>query len=301
MLYDRPYMRENPTPDSNKKVSIVTTLIIINIAVFVLQQVLNVMFPGYGGRDNYFMTDWFALSAENFKSLKVWTIFTYSFLHSTSALIHIIGNMFGLFFIGRILEPILGKEKFLLLYFGSAFLGGLVYLLVHINGGSPVIGASASVFGLLAFFCLVRPEQPITLLIFFIIPVTLKPKWVFWGSLGISAFAVLFYELPGHSGVAHSAHLGGLFSGILFYRYLYRSPLPFGGSSRPAVELPDWIKRKNKTAEKITYRVNRSASGREELQNEVDRILDKINASGFGSLNESEKKTLDQAKDILSR
>lgn len=301
MLYDRPYMRENPTPGSNNKVSIVTTLIIINIAVFVLQQVLNVMFPGYGGRENTFMTDWFALSAENFKSLKVWTIFTYSFLHSTDALIHIIGNMFGLFFIGRMLEPILGKEKFLLLYFGSTFFGGLLYLLLHINGVSPVIGASASVFGLLAVFCLVRPEQPITLLIFFIIPVTLKPKWVFWGSLGISAFAVLFYELPGHSAVAHSAHLGGIFCGILFYRYLYRSSLQFGGSSRPTVELPDWVKRKNKTADKITYRVNRSTSDREALQEEVDRILDKINASGFGSLDENEKKTLDQAKDILSR
>jgi hypothetical protein len=37
------------------------------------------------------------------------------------------------------------------------------------------------------------------------------------------------------------------------------------------------------------------------LQKEVDRILDKINATGFGSLTEAEKKTLDQAKDILSR
>jgi membrane associated rhomboid family serine protease len=293
-------MRENPTPGSNKA-SIVTILIIINIAVFVLQQVLNVMFPGFGGQDNYFLTDWFALSAENFKSLKVWTIFTYGFLHSTSSLVHIIGNMLGLFFIGRMIEPMIGKQRFLLLYLGSAFLGGLIYLMFHINGGNPVIGASASVFGLLAFFCLARPEQPITLLIFFIIPVTLKPKWIFWGSLGISLFAAIFYELRGQSGVAHSAHLGGIFCGILFYKYLYVGKLEFGVSSKPTVELPDWFKRKNKTDTNISYRVNRSTSSREELQKEVDRILDKINDSGFGSLDDSEKHTLDQAKDILSR
>jgi len=304
MLYDRPYMRDNPQPNSNS-VSLVTALIVINVAVFVLQHLANVLFPGPFGSENRFFSDWFALNAENFKSLKVWSILSYSFLHSTQSLFHIIGNMFGLFFIGRILEPILGKERFLGLYLGSALLGGLFYLLLHLNGYSPVIGASASVFGILAFFCLIRPEQPVTLLIFFVIPVTLKPKWIFWGSIGISTFAVLFYELPGNSGVAHSAHLGGILGGIFFYRYVYLNKLQFSTtSSRPGVELPDWFKRKNKAASDISYKVNRSQSSnnsRKDLQKEIDRILDKINASGFGSLTDSEKGTLDKAKDLLSR
>ena len=66
---------------------------------------------------------------------------------------------------------------------------------------------------ILTLFCLLYPERPITLLIFFIIPVTVKPKWVFWGSLVISIGGILLYELPGHSHVAHSAHLGGMFAG----------------------------------------------------------------------------------------
>ena len=49
----------------------------------------------------------------------------------------------------------------------------------------------------------------------------------------------------------------------------------------------------------MSYKVNRGK--RNELQIEVDRILDKINATGFGSLTDSEKQTLDHAKDILSR
>ena len=35
------------------------------------------------------------------------------------------------------------------------------------------------------------------------------------------------------------------------------------------------------------------------MQEEVDRILDKINASGFGSLTEEEKLTLEKAKGLL--
>lgn len=301
MLYDRPYMRQSPSEAPPEKASMVTTLIVITVAVFVLQQVLNVFFPGMGGGENRVMSDWFALSGQNFQELKVWTILSYGFLHSTAGFFHIFGNMLGLFFIGRIVEPLIGRERFLGLYLGGTFIGGLVYLLFHFNGYGPVVGASAAVMGIMAFFCLLYPERPITLLLFFILPVTVKPKWVFWGSLAISAGGILLYELPGKSQVAHSAHLGGMFAGILYYRYFHnRSVAPFASKgTRTTIEQPAWFKRRKKTEPHITYKVNRS--NRDELQIEVDRILDKINATGFGSLTDAEKQTLDRAKDILSR
>jgi membrane associated rhomboid family serine protease len=311
MLYDRPYMRQSPYGTDQPKTSVVTTLIVITVAVFVLQQVLNVFFPGAGGRENRFLSDWFALSGENFKELKVWTIVSFAFLHSTAGFLHILGNMLGLFFIGRIIEPLVGRERFLMLYFASSVAGGLVYLMFHFNdpaigqiNGEPVfqsmVGASASVMGILAFFCLLYPERPITLLLFFIIPITVKPKWVFWGSLIISAGGILLYELPNQSPVAHSAHLGGLFAGILYFRFFHNQSVNFFNSGQPKtqVEPPAWFKRRQKKEVPMSYKVNRSS--REDLQNEVDRILDKINESGFGSLTEQEKQVLDRAKDILS-
>lgn len=302
MLYDRPYMQATSAPESGER-SVVTTLLIVTVGVFVLQHLFNILFPGAGGRPNAFFRDWFALSGETFRDLKVWTIVSYTFLHSTVMLFHILGNMLGLFFIGRAIEPLLTRNQFLVLYFGGAFIGGLAYLLLHYNGEVPVMGASASVFALLAFFCLLRPNQPITLLLFFVLPVTVKPKWVFWGSLAISGFGLLFYELgsTGSRGtVAHSAHLGGMLGGILFFRYIYQVPARFGPSiSRPSVEPPEWFKKKVKTKSQISYKVNRTS--RKELQKEVDRILDKINVSGFGSLTDEEKTTLDQARNILSR
>lgn len=305
MLYDRPYMRQAPPGDEpgSTQASMATTLLVTTVGVFVLQQVLNVFFPGEGGRYNYFLFEWFALSGENFRELKVWAILSYGLLHSPDGLLHIFGNMLGLFFVGRMLEPMIGRQRFLALYIASTLIGGLVYLAFHINGFQPVVGASAAVFGILTLFCLLRPEQPITLLLFFVLPITVKPKWVFRVSLAVTVAFIVLYELPGNTYMAHSAHLGGMLSGILYFRFVHLRGGSFFSSasdSNPAVELPEWFKRrKNRpVARKVTYTVNRSSS-RDELQKEVDRILDKINASGFGSLNENEKQTLDHAKDIL--
>ncbi len=302
MLYDRPYMRQAPEP-ATKQVSAVTILLVVTITIFVLQQVLNVSFPGYGGLQNLFLTDWFAFSSGNFKELKVWTVVSYAFLHSTTTIMHILGNMLGLFFMGRIIEPLLGKQQFLLLYFSGAVVGALTYLVFHFSGNNTVVGASAAVFALVSFFCLRFPERPITLLLFFVIPLTIKPKWLFWGLLGYSIYALIFTELLGNAHVAHSAHLGGFLVGVLYFRYIYNGQHSsfMGASERPTIEVPEWFKRRKKTEAQTSYSVNRPTTSNEDLQKEVDRILDKINASGFGSLSDAEKATLDRAKDILSK
>ena len=301
MLYDRPYMRASSSEPFKERTSAVTILLVATIGIYVIQQVLNASFPGNRGHGNTFLTEWFALSAHNFKSLKVWTVFTYAFLHSSN-IMHIIGNMLGLFYIGRILEPLLGKQAFLLLYFGGTLAGGLAYLIFHPGGFIPVVGASAAVSAILAFFCLQFPERQITLLLFFIIPLSMRPKWLFWGFLGFTIFSLLLSELPGSSNIAHSAHLGGFLVGILFFRYRNHISSSLTGTfNRPNVELPEWFKRRKSTDSKINYRVNRPSTNSETLQKEVDRILDKINRSGFGSLNETEKAVLERAKELLNR
>lgn len=308
MLYDRTYMRQ-PSGPVAKKNNIVMTILIATVAVFILQNVLNVFFPAYNGR-NYFLNEWFALSGQSFRELKVWTLFSYNFLHSPQYLIHIIGNMLMLFFVGRVVEPLIGSKRFLLLYMGSGLVGGFIYLLFHYHNASPVIGASAAVSGIIAFACLVYAERPLHLYLFFIIPITVKPKWIFWGLLAFSVFGVVFDELPalkspqsGQIIVAHSTHLGGILAGILFFRFAYNGSNTFlgGSSARPSIELPEWFKRKQKVEPQVTYKVNRSS--RDDLQAEVDRILDKINSSptGFGSLSDDEKKTLEKATNIFSK
>ena len=300
MLYDRPYMRFQESL-SVERVSAVKTLLVATISIFVVEQIISISFLGAGGAENTFIKDWFALSASNFKEFKIWTVVSYAFLHSSYTIWHIIGNMLGLFFIGRIIEPLLGKRSFLRLYFSGAVIGGLAYLLFHLNDLSSVVGASAAVTALLGFFCMQFPERRVTLLLFFFIPLNVKPKWIFWTFLWVSTYLLLFSESQGMNGVAHSAHLGGLLTGVVYHRYIYSRRSDSGSIfSRPSIEVPKWFKKRKKTESRISYQVNRPTKKRDVLQKEIDRILDKINTSGFSSLSNTEKATLDKAKEILN-
>lgn len=301
MLYDRPYMRSTET-HSIERASAVTLLLLVTIGIFVLEQIINVSFPGSAEPGNDFIRNWLTLSAVNFKDLKVWTVVSYAFLHSSSTILHILGNMLGLFFIGRVIEPMLGKRSFFMLYFSGAIFGGLAYVFFHLNDARSVVGASAAVAALLAFFCMRFPERQVTLLLFFIIPLNIKPKWILWGFLGISTYLLLSSELQGINSVAHSAHLGGFLTGVVYYRYIYNREIIAGnlfGQTR--IEAPKWFKRRKKVESRISYQVNRPTRSSSEFQKEVDRILDKINKSGFSSLNDTEKATLTRARDLLNR
>ena len=106
-------------------------------------------------------------------------------------------------------------------------------------------------------------------------------------------YGFIFSELQNTSSVAHSAHLGGLFAGACFYIYL-----------KSGKSLPVFVFKKrtsttinSPTPSKDGFQVNFANSS--DLQIEVDRILDKINDTGFGSLTSKEKLTLEKAKSLL--
>jgi membrane associated rhomboid family serine protease len=79
---------------------------------------------------------------------------TSGFAHSTSDILHIVFNMWSLYVVGRILEPALGKLKFILLYFLSLF-GGAIGVLLLAPEMASVVGASGAIFGLMASLIIV--------------------------------------------------------------------------------------------------------------------------------------------------
>lgn len=303
MIYDRSYMRQERGAPQAQNRSMVTNLLILTIGIYCLQQSIDVFFPSIRGQ-NYFLIEWFALSYPHMEDMKLWTILTYALLHSTSGLFHIIGNMLGLFFIGRILEPVIGARPLLVLYALGALLGGALFLLLHLNQNTVVVGASSSVLALLSLFCLLYPEEKVTLLLFFVIPMNVQPKWILRLLLAYTLFGVVYYELLAYESslfaIAHSAHLGGILGGFLYYHWMQkksRSTAQSGASLASSIEPPAWFQSKKNTGNTHNYVVNRRAS----LANEVDRILDKINKSGFASLNKAEKETLEAAKETLKQ
>ncbi len=296
MLYDRPYMRQQEEP--RRELPVLKWIIIANITVFILQCILERWTSSRAPYHTFL--NYFALTGDGFRAGYLWTPLTYSFLHSTQMLFHILGNLLGIFLFGRILQPVIGPRRLLALYVTSAVIGGLFWLAFNFNGGL-VMGASAAALGFLTVYCLLYPNNRVQFLLFFIVPVTILPKYILWFSLIINLFGFLFYEISPQgagTGVAYSAHLGGILCGWLFIKYVHNRE-PIFNRRATSVELPRWVKKKRKSppgSNKFTINI----SNRNQLKSEVDRILDKINSKGFGSLTEEEKRILDKAKDILS-
>jgi len=121
---------------------VVTYLIIaVTVVVWLLQ-----LLPGLGaGVTNALaFNPLFLLPAQGI--YEPWRAVTALFVHSPSSVLHVLFNMFSLYIFGRILEPMLGRWRFLALYLLSGIGGSIGVLLL--SGGS-VVGASGAIFGLM--------------------------------------------------------------------------------------------------------------------------------------------------------
>jgi membrane associated rhomboid family serine protease len=118
--------------------------------------------------------------------------------------------MVGLWFAGRILENLLGGWRFLLFYLACGISGGVFQLVL--DPGPVLIGASGAVCGIVAAFSALYPEMPITALLFFVLPIRMRAKW-----LGIIlVVASIFLLITGFAGnIGNAAHLGGAVAGYV--------------------------------------------------------------------------------------
>jgi hypothetical protein len=118
------------------------------------------------------------------------------------------------------------------------------------------------------------------------------------GALAIEVYGFIFSELTQSTGIAHSAHLGGMIGGCFVFLYLQSGKeFPLITFKKSSNKSNISQKSSNRKVSKVSYKVN--ISNPVDLQREVDRILDKINDEGFGSLTNEEKLTLEKAKGLL--
>jgi membrane associated rhomboid family serine protease len=304
MLSDRPYMRGDY---QRERTSVLIWLISAIVAGFIVQLVVASPWLNNGQE----LTHALGLNVTALRSGWVWTLLTHSFFHSTTFFLHIVGNVVALYLLGRELLPMLGSKRFLGLYAAATVIGGLAWAAVHWrNGGGEVhLGATAAIYGMFIVFACFFPNQQLNFLLFFLFPVTLKPKHVAWTLAVLELVLLIYWEIPGKAlpygvSIASSAHLGGMLTGFFFYRFVYDSGLFGRRRSEAEIELPRWLKRAKKLpVEPIADEPSLSAPGasHENLRAEVDRILDKINSQGLGSLTAEERRLLDEARDQLSR
>jgi membrane associated rhomboid family serine protease len=295
MLEDRDYMRQPAY--HQPRVSFTVALLIVNAIVFVVQLAAshsfnNVAFEGT------FQGKYFALSLDGLKHGYVWQLITFQLMHA--GWLHIIFNSIVIYFFGRAVETVLGRSQFLILYFASGIIGGLVQMLfaslLPQYFDAPVVGASAGASGLIAAFAVLYWEQQFTVLIYFILPVTLRGKTLFWGSI---AFTVICGLIP-NTGIANAAHLGGMLTGIIFIRQFIQGrwhwpQWKFSGRRR---EPPEFISKGagKKSFWRSANKPDEDFSTDEFLQNEVDPILEKISQRGIQSLTAREHEILEKAR-----
>jgi membrane associated rhomboid family serine protease len=151
-----------------------------------------------------------ALSAEAaVRNFMVWQVFSYMFVHF--GLWHLLFNMLALWMFGAPIEQQWGTRRFLKFYFLCGVVAGLCVLAANIlvgDWGTPTLGASGAVFGLLVAFGVLFPETII--LMFFLFP--MKAKY----AVMIYVAVELITTFGPNTGVSTVAHLGGA-----AFAYLY--------------------------------------------------------------------------------
>jgi membrane associated rhomboid family serine protease len=299
MLADRYYMRREPF---RIQWSATVVLLIANVAVFLLQNVLAYSsgFP---------VLPYFALSVDGLRHGFVWQLLTYQFMHG--GLIHLLLNCWAIFIFGREVESALGVRRFLALYFSSGVVGGLFQVLAGalaehfsqsvwaLRFAAPTVGASAGAFGLVAAFAVLYPERPLMLLLFFIIPVSMRAKFLLLFSAALAGLGIAFSM----DNVAHAAHLGGMLTGIFFVRYAahWHWPQIHRTVAPPPRRLVPVRPRSSALWSHRPAHPDEDLPPEEFLSKEVDPILDKISAHGIQSLTERERRILETAREKMSK
>jgi membrane associated rhomboid family serine protease len=136
----------------------------------------------------------------------LYTLVTYMFLHSSW--MHFALNAVALLAAGVAVERDIGSERFVVLFFLSGIVAGLVHSVAYPRSGIPVVGASGAIFGVIAVLFLLMPFK-ITFALLVPLPSVL---------LGIlliltETYSAVFGLDPT---VAHFAHLGGFAFGALY-------------------------------------------------------------------------------------
>ncbi|WP_242492611.1 rhomboid family intramembrane serine protease [Methanolobus psychrotolerans] len=168
------------------------SMAIIYLCIFSF--ILQIVIPGY--------EQFFRMVPANIVT-QPWTLVTHMFIHAD--FMHIFFNMLVLFFFGPELERRAGKKIFLYVYFTAGLVAAIAYSLTSSAPHIPVVGASGAIMGIFAALAIIAPEIKVYL---YFIPMRITHALIL--------FALFDFALLGSNDmIAHTAHLSGIFVGLL--------------------------------------------------------------------------------------
>ena len=283
-----------------KAANMVMRFIYINIAVYIFVVLIGVFSVLFNAADIAGNATRILELPSSLTTLMVrpWTMLTYMFLHEH--FMHILWNMFALYFFGRLFLEFYSLRHFVGMYILGGIFGGVTFVLAYnafpyfapYVSTSYLVGASASVLAIVVATAVRAPQYRVNML--------------FIGSIKLSTFALVtvaisVFMLSGNNAGGNFAHIGGAFSGWLMAFMLGK-----GVDLTLLVNKPiDWVSalfdkktwaRKKKT--KFTYtKTGRSSdyeynARKKATEAQIDKILEKIKKGGYASLTDEEKKQL---------
>lgn len=282
-ISDRDYVRYDRRSSSplGSGWDVIAWLMFVNVAVYCVQMLTGI-------------TEWFDLSPNAVIRGQVWRLFTYDFLHGEQDPWHIIFNMFILFMTGKKLLTYYSQREFLTFYLTAGVLSGLAFVVWQLTRGNRAgaVGASGAVSAALMLYALHWPRE--IWLIFGIIPIPVMVVVILRIALDLHPMlGQLSGKLP-PDGVAHAAHLGGMAFAFLYYQMNWRL--------EGILDVFKFGKLRLKPRPKLkVHRPAESSASMDpaELQDQVDRLLEKIHLEGEQSLSDAEREVLNTASRIL--
>lgn len=295
-LENREYMQDEFSYGSGfgsrprPRLSIVAQIIAVTVAAFLLQ-LLTVSVVGSGLEQvrESAVERWLVLDTDSVLSrLQVWRLVTYALCHNRENLWHIAMNLMTLYFAGQMVLSVMSEREFGWFYLTSAAFAGAVSLVFcrFFLPEAKILGASGAVLAVLTVAALHYPRQQVLLM--GIVPVQMRWLLLMYVALDLLPLLSGGWRV---SQKAHTAHLGGVLFGFLyvrqnlnFSRWLERLPQRFG---KP---------RRNRNLKLFAPSTPESS-----LDEQVDRILQKISEQGEASLTAKERQILTQASRQLRK
>lgn len=168
-------------------------LIAVNVIAFIAQSATDTGSVGRGIGGSVSSRGW--IEAIPIADGEWWRIVTGAFLHG--GVVHLAFNMIALWYLGNAFESYIGPLRFSLIYLSSVLWGSAGALLMS-SVGTPTVGASGGVFGLMAAVLVLERQRGVSLL----------------GDVGLwlGINLVITFALPG---ISVGGHLGGIVGGAL--------------------------------------------------------------------------------------
>lgn len=234
--------------------------------------------------------------------IKPWSLVTYMFLHV--GFWHLVGNMLWLYFVGSILQDLVGTKHIYRLFLGGGILGALFFQVIYslsayAEQGIPfqLLGASGGVSAVVIGTAIFTPRY--RLFLFGLVEVELR--WI-----ALVKVLLDFGGLASGSNVGgYTAHLGGIAWGALYVMGMLRGDFLAGVFDffenflagfrsifqKKSTRNPNL--RFEKGNKSVVSKAEPSKKGPTEA--EVNAILDKISQVGYNNLSAKEKETLFKA------